>query len=125
MGLGKTIQTIALLAHLMEFKQNKGPHLIVGPKVLFPIDSISCDFKAVLHNWGREFCNWTPDMKVVTYDGTAEERRLIRNERLRKQNFNVVLTHYDLIIRDKSAFKKARDPKLRNPKIFCRFDGSI
>ena len=60
----------------------------------------------MLHNWGREFCNWTPDMKVVTYDGTADERRQIRAERLKKQNFNVVLTHYDLVIRDKAVFRK-------------------
>eukprot|EP00210_Caulerpa_lentillifera_P001183 g1139.t1 len=93
MGLGKTIQTIALLAHLTEHKRNYGPHLIVGPK-------------AVLHNWSREFCQWAPDIKVVTYDGTPDERRQIRTERMITQNFNVLLTHYDLVIRDKNVFRK-------------------
>lgn len=32
MGLGKTIQTISLLAYLMEKKENQGPHLILAPK---------------------------------------------------------------------------------------------
>jgi SNF2 family DNA or RNA helicase len=31
MGLGKTIQAIALLANLMENKRNHGPFLIVAP----------------------------------------------------------------------------------------------
>ena len=33
-GLGKTIQTIALLALLAEKKGNTGPHLVLAPKVL-------------------------------------------------------------------------------------------
>jgi len=60
----------------------------------------------VLHNWGREFCNWTPDIKVVVYDGSAEERGHIRADRLKNQTFNVVLTHYDLVNRDKAVFRK-------------------
>jgi SWI/SNF-related matrix-associated actin-dependent regulator of chromatin subfamily A member 5 len=33
MGLGKTIQTISMLAFLKEYKQISGPHLIIAPKV--------------------------------------------------------------------------------------------
>ena len=34
MGLGKTIQTIGALATLQESKDNKGPHMVLAPKVI-------------------------------------------------------------------------------------------
>lgn len=34
MGLGKTIMTIGALAHLQESKNNKGPHMVLAPKVI-------------------------------------------------------------------------------------------
>lgn len=49
MGLGKTIQTIALLTYLMEFKNNRGPFLVVVPL-------------STLSNWVNECCRWAPDM---------------------------------------------------------------
>ena len=33
MGLGKTIMTIGALATLQESKNNKGPHMVLAPKV--------------------------------------------------------------------------------------------
>lgn len=30
-GLGKTVQTISLLAHLLERKNNAGPHIVIVP----------------------------------------------------------------------------------------------
>jgi SWI/SNF-related matrix-associated actin-dependent regulator 1 of chromatin subfamily A len=50
MGLGKTIQCIAFIAHLFE-TQRRGPHLIVVPG-------------STLDNWLREFEKWLPDMTV-------------------------------------------------------------
>ncbi|GJW62200.1 probable ATP-dependent DNA helicase CHR12 [Tanacetum coccineum] len=47
MGLGKTNQTIYLIAYLMENKGMTGPHLIVA-------------LKAVLPNWINEFPTWAP-----------------------------------------------------------------
>jgi SWI/SNF-related matrix-associated actin-dependent regulator of chromatin subfamily A protein 2/4 len=95
MGLGKTIQTIALLAHLMERKGNNGPHLIVAPK-------------AVLENWRKEFNDWVDQsiMDVVVYDGKAEERKELRDKKLTPRSFNVCVTHYDLVMRDKSTLSK-------------------
>jgi SNF2 family DNA or RNA helicase len=56
MGLGKTIQTIALLAYLMEFKHNNGPFLIVVPL-------------STMSNWVNELSKWAPDMiKVPNFD---------------------------------------------------------
>ncbi|KAL4205146.1 hypothetical protein AMTRI_Chr01g113140 [Amborella trichopoda] len=93
MGLGKTIQTIALIAYLMENKGVTGPHLIVAPK-------------AVLPNWVNEFSTWAPGIVAVLYDGRSEERKAMREDYSGEGKFNVMITHYDLIMRDKAYLKK-------------------
>ncbi|KAH7434232.1 hypothetical protein KP509_06G006600 [Ceratopteris richardii] len=93
MGLGKTIQTIALLSYLMENKGLSGPHLIIAPK-------------AVLPNWEYEFKTWAPSMIAVLYDGKRLDRKVLRETYKGKGKFNVLITHYDLIMRDKSFLKK-------------------
>ncbi|KAF6172171.1 hypothetical protein GIB67_024793 [Kingdonia uniflora] len=93
MGLGKTIQTISLIAYLMETKGVNGPHLIVAPK-------------AVLPNWVNEFATWAPSIVAVLYDGRLEERKAMREEYSGEGKFNVMITHYDLIMRDKTFLKK-------------------
>lgn len=95
MGLGKTIQTIALLAYLLENKGVVGPHIIIAPK-------------AVLPNWAHELALWAPSIGTVLYDGRAEERRLLREEYGGEGKFNVLVTHYDLIMRDKAFLKKIK-----------------
>ena len=59
----------------------------------------------------NEFAKWAPSMGVVLYDGGMEERKVIRAEHLDKPAFNVLVTHYDLIIRDKNALKKVACPE--------------
>lgn len=65
MGLGKTIQTIALLAHLACEKNDWGPHLIVVPT-------------SVMLNWEMEIKKWCPAFKILTYYGNPKERRIKR-----------------------------------------------
>ncbi|KAK9139734.1 hypothetical protein Scep_009415 [Stephania cephalantha] len=93
MGLGKTIQTISLIAYLMENKAVTGPHLIVAPK-------------AVLPNWVHEFSTWAPSIVAVLYDGRLDERKAMREVYSGEGKFNVMITHYDLIMRDKAFLKK-------------------
>lgn len=93
MGLGKTIQTISLIAYLMENKGVTGPHLIVAPK-------------AVLPNWVNEFATWAPNIPAVLYDGRQDERKAMKEDLLRDGKFSVLITHYDLIMRDKAFLKK-------------------
>ncbi|AQK42080.1 chromatin complex subunit A [Zea mays] len=93
MGLGKTIQTIALIAYLLENKEVAGPHLIIAPK-------------AVLPNWSNEFKTWAPSIGTILYDGRPEERKLLREKNFDGLQFNVLLTHYDLILKDKKFLKK-------------------
>ncbi|KAL2324370.1 hypothetical protein Fmac_023428 [Flemingia macrophylla] len=93
MGLGKTIQTISLIAYLIEYKGVTGPHLIVAPK-------------AVLPNWINEFTTWVPSITTILYDGRLDERKAMKEELSGEGKFNVLITHYDLIMRDKAFLKK-------------------
>ncbi|KAG0485560.1 hypothetical protein HPP92_009639 [Vanilla planifolia] len=93
MGLGKTIQTIALIAYLMENKYVTGPHMIIAPK-------------AVLPNWLSEFATWAPSISTVLYDGGVNERKAIKEEISGEGKFNVLITHYDLIMKDKAFLRK-------------------
>ena len=68
MGLGKTLQTISFLAYLRD-KGVWGPFLVCCPL-------------STLANWVNEFERFTPDIPVVLYHGTPQERAQIREERL-------------------------------------------
>lgn len=92
MGLGKTIQTIALLAHLAEEHQIWGPHLIVVPT-------------SVILNWEMEFKKFLPGFKILSYYGTVEERAQKRKGWSNPDNYNVVITSYQLVLRDILAIK--------------------
>ncbi|TKY89046.1 hypothetical protein EX895_001577 [Sporisorium graminicola] len=94
MGLGKTLQTISFLAHLRE-KGVWGPFLVVAPL-------------STINNWVLEFERFTPDIPAVMYHGDPDVRRDLRDRRLRmprdkgaQQHFPVVVTSYELIIRDR------------------------
>lgn len=86
MGLGKTIQVIGFLATL---KQNHScwPFLVVVPNSTCP-------------NWRREIKRWAPSLRVVTYYGSAEARRLAVKHELfpggsKDLRCHVVVTSYD------------------------------
>ncbi|CAH2072376.1 unnamed protein product [Thlaspi arvense] len=93
MGLGKTIQTIALIAYLLETKDVPGPHLILAPK-------------SVLPNWENEFAAWAPSIAAFLYDGPKEKRKEIKAKINGGGKFHVLITHYDLILKDKTFLKK-------------------
>ncbi|KOS20093.1 Chromatin remodeling factor mit1 [Escovopsis weberi] len=63
MGLGKTVQVIALVTSLVLDKPKCWPFLIVVPNSTCP-------------NWRREFKQWAPDIRVVTYHGGKESQEL-------------------------------------------------
>lgn len=95
MGLGKTIMTIALLAHLACEKGIWGPHLIVVPT-------------SVMLNWETEFMKWCPAFKVLTYFGSAKERKIKRQGWAKPNSFHVCITTYRLVIQDAKAFKRKK-----------------
>ncbi|XP_019414895.1 PREDICTED: protein PHOTOPERIOD-INDEPENDENT EARLY FLOWERING 1 isoform X1 [Lupinus angustifolius] len=95
MGLGKTIMTIALLAHLACEKGIWGPHLIVVPT-------------SVMLNWETEFLKWCPAFKILTYFGSAKERKHKRQGWLKQNSFHVCITTYRLVIQDSKVFKRKK-----------------
>ncbi|KAM3298267.1 hypothetical protein ACQJBY_039958 [Aegilops geniculata] len=95
MGLGKTIMTISLLAHLACEKGIWGPHLIVVPT-------------SVMLNWETEFLKWCPAFKILTYFGSAKERKQKRQGWMKPNFFHVCITTYRLVIQDSKAFKRKK-----------------
>ncbi|KAK6074830.1 SNF2 family domain-containing protein [Seiridium cupressi] len=93
MGLGKTLQTISFLGYLRHIMDIKGPHLVAVPK-------------STLDNWKREFERWTPEVNVLVLQGAKEERHALINERLVDEKFDVCITSYEMILREKSHLKK-------------------
>ncbi len=92
MGLGKTIQTISLFCYLMEFKKNSGPFLIVVPL-------------STLSNWMIEFDKWAPEVKKIAYKGSPNDRRELVKI-LRNTKWNVCITTYEYILRDRPVLNK-------------------
>ncbi|OCK88564.1 ISWI chromatin-remodeling complex ATPase ISW1 [Cenococcum geophilum 1.58] len=93
MGLGKTLQTISFLGYLRFIAQITGPHLVVVPK-------------STLDNWKREFGKWIPEVNVLVLQGAKDERATLINERLVDEKFDVCITSYEMILREKSHLKK-------------------
>ena len=85
MGLGKTIQVIGFLSTLK--LHGCWPFLIVVPN-------------STCANWRREIKVWAPSLRVVTYFGSAEARRLAYKHELfhgksKDLNCHIVVTSYD------------------------------
>lgn len=93
MGLGKTLQTISFLGYLRFIAQITGPHLVVVPK-------------STLDNWKREFSKWIPEINVLVLQGAKDERATLINEKLVDEKFDVCITSYEMILREKSHLKK-------------------
>jgi SWI/SNF-related matrix-associated actin-dependent regulator of chromatin subfamily A member 5 len=93
MGLGKTLQTISFLGYLRHLMGITGPHLITVPK-------------STLDNWNREFARWTPEVNVLILQGAKEERQQLINDRLVDEDFDVCITSYEMVLREKSHLKK-------------------
>ncbi|KAF2874386.1 SNF2 family N-terminal domain-containing protein [Massariosphaeria phaeospora] len=93
MGLGKTLQTIAFIGYLRFIRGTTGPHLVVVPK-------------STLDNWKREFQMWIPEIDVFVLQGAKDERAALIQERLVDEKFDVCITSYEMILREKSHLKK-------------------
>lgn len=95
MGLGKTLQTIAFLGYLRYLRKIDGPFIIIVPK-------------STLDNWRREFQRWTPDVNVLVLQGNKEERHEIIRKQLLTAKFDVLITSFEMVIREKGQLKKFR-----------------
>uniref|UniRef100_A0A0N5BZ03 Chromatin-remodeling complex ATPase chain Iswi n=1 Tax=Strongyloides papillosus TaxID=174720 RepID=A0A0N5BZ03_STREA len=93
MGLGKTLQTISLLGYMKHYKGINGPFLIILPK-------------STITNWENEFHKWCPTLKTVVLKGTVEERNEIIKECILPSKFEVLLTNYELVMKNMSVLQK-------------------
>ena len=94
MGLGKTIQTISLLTYLIEKKKQNGPFLVIVPL-------------STLTNWNLEFEKWAPSIQRVVYKGPPLARKQ-QQQQLRYGQFQVLLTTYEYIIKDRPVLSKIK-----------------
>lgn len=95
MGLGKTLQTIAFLGHLRYNRNIDGPFIVIVPK-------------STLDNWRREFERWTPDVKVAVLQGNKEHRHKFMKNTVLECDFDVLVTSFEMVIKEKAALKKFR-----------------
>ncbi|GAW22388.1 hypothetical protein ANO14919_119250 [Xylariales sp. No.14919] len=94
MGLGKTIQTISLVTYLIERKMQQGPYLVIVPL-------------STLTNWNLEFEKWAPSVSRVVYKGPPNARKQ-QQEKIRQGTFQVLLTTYEYIIKDRPILSKIK-----------------
>ena len=100
MGLGKTIQTVALFCHMYEMGV-PGPFMVVAPLSTVP-------------NWVNEFKRFAPKVPCLLYHGNQQERAILR-EKLEdtvkceeldgKEMMQVVVTSYEIAMNDRSTFQ--------------------
>ncbi|XP_046538931.1 chromodomain-helicase-DNA-binding protein 1-like isoform X1 [Equus quagga] len=92
MGLGKTCQAIALFIYLAGRLNDEGPFLILCPL-------------SVLSNWKEEMERFAPGLSCVTYAGDKEERAHLQQDLKQEACFHVLLTTYEICLKDASFLK--------------------
>lgn len=99
MGLGKTVQTVSFISWLIYARRQNGPHLVVVPLSTMPA-------------WQETFEKWAPGLNCVYYMGNQASRDLIRDYEFytnpqakgkKHLKFNVLLTTYEYILKDRST----------------------
>ncbi|KAK6429730.1 putative DNA helicase ino80, partial [Oleoguttula sp. CCFEE 5521] len=102
MGLGKTVQSISVMAYLAEVHNIWGPFLVIAPA-------------STLHNWQQEITRFVPNIKVLPYWGSAKDRKILRKFWDRKHitynrdsPFHVLVTSYQLVVADTAYFQKVK-----------------
>lgn len=85
------MQTVSFLSYLFHQLHQYGPFLVI-----VPLSTIAA--------WQSQFQTWAPDLNVITYIGTASAREVIRKFEFgpsnKKLKLNVLLTTYELTLRD-------------------------
>ncbi|XP_061833518.2 chromodomain-helicase-DNA-binding protein 1-like isoform X1 [Nerophis lumbriciformis] len=110
MGLGKTCQTISLLVYMSAAVGTKGPFLVLSPL-------------SVMENWRNELERFAPSLTVLCYKGDRDRRAQIQAD-ADKQDFHVLLTTYELCLKDASFLRRWKwkalvvdeAHRLKNPK---------
>ena len=99
MGLGKTIQTISLIAHLeslktpLEIEKRNNYYIVIIPKV-------------TLSNWKREINKWLPSLRVLFFYGDKEQRKVLIEKEFKQRHFDLIITTYEMAIKEKCTLTK-------------------
>ncbi|KAH7148662.1 PHD/FYVE-zinc-finger like domain-containing protein [Dactylonectria macrodidyma] len=96
MGLGKTVQVVSMVTTLVQDKPQCWPFLVVVPNATCP-------------NWRREFKQWAPDLRVVTYHGGREPQELAYKHELFPDNSPDMKAHVVIM-----SYDSAADPRTKN-----------
>lgn len=102
MGLGKTVQTVSFLSYLVHSMRMTGPFLVIVPLSTVPA-------------WQETLALWTADLNCITYLGNTKARQVIREyewyqsgSRVLKPKFNILLTTYEYILKDRSELNSLK-----------------
>lgn len=90
MGLGKTVQTLTHLLLEQQSGRAKYPNLVIAPTSL-------------MSNWRNEAQRFTPDLKVLILQGINRKQYFDQ-----LNNYDLVLTTYPLILRDKAVYDQQK-----------------
>ncbi|KAL4656875.1 chromodomain-helicase-DNA-binding protein 1-like isoform X2 [Arapaima gigas] len=93
MGLGKTCQTISLLVYVRGSQGHEGPFLVLSPL-------------SVMENWREEIVRFSPGLSVICYSGDKDQRAELQRELKAGKSFHVLLTTYELCLKDASFLKR-------------------
>jgi SWI/SNF-related matrix-associated actin-dependent regulator of chromatin subfamily A member 5 len=121
MGLGKTLQTLSLLAWLQENTPSPHAYVSCGLSLLalclssdsFRPHLVICPL-SVLSSWISEAKQWVPDMKVIRFHGSANERSYVKNSLkssthdFTKSGFDIMITTYEAFTAEDSWFRSRR-----------------
>lgn len=87
----QTLQSVSFLSYCFHTMEQFGSFLVI-----VPLPTITA--------WQATFANWAPDLHVVTYIGGARARAIAREYEFgsypKKLKMNVLLTTYELTLRD-------------------------
>ena len=98
-NIGKTLQSISVIAYMKEYLNISGPHLVMVPK-------------STLSNWMNEFKRWCPSIRTLKFHGSKEERSDIMNNQLRasashdQRDWDVCITTYEVVNLEKTSLAK-------------------
>ena len=111
----KTVQTVAFLSYLFHQMHQYGPYLVI-----VPLSTITA--------WQSQFQTWAPDLNVITYIGTAPARDVIRKFEFgpsnKKLKLNVLLTTYELTLRDSKELGDIKWQVLAVDEVRTTFPGA-
>lgn len=78
--------------------------------IIFEISSTEANpsYNRTLTNWTLEFEKWAPHVTKVVYKGVPSQRKHIQQTEIRHRNFQVLLTTYEYVIKDRPILSKIK-----------------